>query len=293
MTRPRKLAAVAIPLHGRSKLTPDEETSLRHLEHYLGSHDRYLIAPRSLNVERTGYRVLHFSDRYFGSADANRGLLFSRSFYRSFLDYEFVLIYHLDALVLADELEYWCGQRFDYIGAPWFVDGDRPEKGFSRVGNGGFSLRRVGSFLRVMESSVYKMPPREYWRRYFAEIPWPRQIVGRVRTLVKHFRVINGVRWHLRQYRYNEDHFWADQPRRYDAEFRVADPETALRFAFEVAPRHCLKLTGGRLPFSCHAWPIYDREFWEPYLLATSPAGAGTARTDRRAQDLASMGRSF
>jgi hypothetical protein len=22
-----------------------------------------------------------------------------------------------------------------------------------------------------------------------------------------------------------------------------------------------------RLPFGCHAWPRYDRMFWEPYLV--------------------------
>jgi hypothetical protein len=42
-----------------------------------------------------------------------------------------------------------------------------------------------------------------------------------------------------------------------------------LRFAFEAAPRQCLEMNQGRLPFGCHAWGRYDREFWTPHLLAS------------------------
>lgn len=76
------------------------------------------------------------------------------------------------------------------------------------------------------------------------------------------------ARWHLRpDGTSNEDHFWSDRAQHYMPDFRVASLEQGLRFAFEVAPRMCFDLTRGRLPFGCHAWPRYDRAFWEPYLL--------------------------
>ena len=45
------------------------------------------------------------------------------------------------------------------------------------------------------------------------------------------------------------------------------EPREALEFSFELAPRYCFMMNGRRLPFGCHAWFRYDREFWEPFLL--------------------------
>ena len=275
--KPTKRAAIVIPMHNRPGFTADEEISLRHLERHLGAYDRYFVAPRGLAVARSGYRVKYYSPRFFGSVEANRALLFAKHFYRGFLDYEYILIYHLDALVFSDDLEYWCDQGYDYIGAPWFEDRDAPERGFRGVGNGGFSLRDVRAFLRVLDSEVYKIEPNEYWRRYYSHRAGGARLKGRIRTALKHLRLVNGVRWHLRQYKPNEDLFWSYCAHHYDPGFRIADPMTALRFAFEVQPGYSLELTDGRLPFGCHAWPVYDREFWEPYLLPDASGAAGSA----------------
>ena len=77
------------------------------------------------------------------------------------------MIYHPDALVFSDQLEYWCGQDFDYIGAPWVVHKDAPYAGQSahegKVGNGGFALIKIESFLKVFYSTVYQVEPSQYW----------------------------------------------------------------------------------------------------------------------------------
>jgi hypothetical protein len=65
----------------------------------------------------------------------------------------------------------------------------------------------------------------------------------------------------------NCDYFWSDEAVKYWPDFKIASVETGLKFAFEVAPRWCFERNGGRLPFGCHAWPRYDRAFWEPHLL--------------------------
>ncbi len=273
---------MAVPVHARPHLTPDEKISLRHLEHFLGGYDRYLIAPRSIELDLAGFRVKRFSDRYFGSAEANKGLLLSRKFYQSFLAYEYVLLYHLDALVFSDELEFWCSLGLDYIGAPWLVDREDPAKGFSRVGNGGFSLRRVRSFLRVMDSKRYRKDPEEDWRRHHAWKPLPARLLQLPKRYLKRLTFLNGVRRDLATYRPNEDHFWADRARRYDPDFRVATVEQGLRFAFEVAPRYCFERNGRRLPFGCHGWNHYDRAFWEPFLLKHADEGARASGRRRR-----------
>src|SRR5258706_2638121 len=126
MTGRTKSVAVVVPMSNRSQLTTDETISFKHLRHFLGHYDKYLVVPKTLQIHFPGFDKRAFDDRFFGSVQAHRRLLFSARFYEAFRDYEFILIYHPDALVFSDQLEYWCGQDFDYIGAPWVVHKDAP-----------------------------------------------------------------------------------------------------------------------------------------------------------------------
>ncbi len=93
----------------------------------------------------------------------------------------------------------------------------------------------------------------------------PYRLIKRLRVLKEARR---GIGWYAGRYSLNEDRFWSDRARLFDPGFRIAPVATALSFAFERAPRHCYAANGGRLPFGCHAWPRWDRAFWEPHLLA-------------------------
>lgn len=268
-----KRVAVVVPGYQRAQFTSDEEISFRHLEHFLGRYDKFLVVPQSLEIERPGFHVQRFADTYFGSAAANNKLMLSSSFYRTFQNYDYLLIYHLDALVFSDRLLEWCAADWDYIGAPWLQSPDSPWVGTSRVGNGGLSLRKVESFLRVLSSDKYWIDPEHYWQRISSGQPWYTGGVRRLKKWFKHIHRFNGVRrevelWPLCQDgTKNEDHFWSDRAIHYDPQFKVAPFEVGLGFAFEVAPRYCFQLNKQSLPFGCHAWPRYDRSFWEPYLL--------------------------
>jgi hypothetical protein len=80
----------------------------------------------------------------------------------------------------------------------------------------------------------------------------------------------NNVRWLVRKMardHTHEDFFWAYEARKVVRDFCVPGPREGLEFSFELAPRYCFAMNFGRLPFGCHAWFRYDREFWEPYLL--------------------------
>jgi len=269
---PSKTVAVAVTLSDREQLTADEAISLRQLVHILGRYDRYFVAPDGLDVPGGDFGVKRFARRFFGSAQAHTRLMLSRGFYRAFEEYDYVLLYHLDALVLQDRLEEWCAAGFDYIGPPWLPCDDSPWVKVARVGNGGFSLRRVQSFLRVLDSRRLAQNPDEYWERFVASRPRPLRYANVWRRYLKRIRLFNGVRWQIRRWNQNEDHFWSEHAVHYDPAFKVASPEQGLRFAFEVAPRLCLELNGGELPFGCHAWPRYDRAFWEPYLVSSVSA---------------------
>lgn len=254
---------VLIPLY-KSALSAAEKLSVERAVNTLGQHAIRFIGPRHLQPELAvwaqhyGPRVQStvFDDRHFTGIKSYNSLMRSRGFYAAFSEFSHILIAQTDTLVLRDELEAWCGRGYAYIGAPWFVGGSQPQRPlqFLGVGNGGFSLRRVADFLRVLER--------------------PRRIPNFIKSRRRETRGrSSGVRrlkheW-LLAYNFeplfptsNEDFFWGILVPAACPFFRVPGLADASRFAFEVEPRHLYALTGEQLPFGCHAWERYDRDFW-------------------------------
>ncbi len=274
MQQASKTVAVVVPLSNRVELTPDEEISLKHLLYFLGKYDKFMVLPRSLKIDYPGFGIKRFSHKFFGSPAANDKLMLSPKFYEAFRDYKYILIYHLDALVFSDQLMEWCKKDLDNVGAPWIPCNDSPWVKVPRVGNSGFCLRKVESCLKVINSPRYSVDPTKYWEDFCAGKPKYIRYLNLPRKYLKRLRFFNSVKWEISrsqlnagQNGYGDDLFWADRAVNYYPKFRVASFAEGLRFAFEVAPRLCFELNGRRLPFGCHAWRRYDRDFWEPYLL--------------------------
>jgi hypothetical protein len=269
----RKRVVITVPLSKNAALKPDEEISLRHLRRHLGAYDKVLVVPESLRLDESlfpDFRIRRFSDRCFGSVGAYNSLMLSRGFYRAFEDYEFMLHYHLDALVFADELLQWCDEGWDYIAPPWVKCKDAEWVGEPFVGNGGFSLRRIDAFLAVFQSRRLAVDPDADWQNYVAPRTGWRRMVGRPRRVLRRYWPFNGVHTEIRSYlerNQNEDLFWANNAVKFNPDFRMATFEAGLRFAFELVPRRLFEMNGNKLPFGCHAFARYDRAFWEPYLL--------------------------
>lgn len=265
-----KQVAIVVALSNRAYLTETEEISLKHLRHYLGHYDKYILIPQGLDFSLPDFDTVRFDDKYFGSAIAHRDLLFSREYYEAFSDYKFLLSYHLDVLVFSDELREWCEKDYDFIGPPWIKHKDTPYYGSSfegKVGNGGFSLKKVSSYLNVLNSRKYAIDPDEYWDRYHAHKRLPGRILNWPKGLLMRTHRFNNIEWEIRKWDYNDDVFIAKRAKHYYPDFKIAPADVALRFGFECVPRYCYELTGHKLPFGCHAWEKYDREFWEPFLL--------------------------
>lgn len=242
--KPSKIVAVVVPLSNRAELTSEEKISLAHLRHFLGSHDKYMVAPKTLQIAFDDFSIKRFDDAFFGSAAANGKLMLSSHFYEVFSDYKYILIYHLDALVFSDQLIQWCEANFDYIAPPWIKYDGAPYAGMNiegKIGNGGFSLRNVENFLKILNK--------------------PKKILPTIS------RILKGHKEEISGYPYNEDTFWSLHATEYYPKFSHAPLNTALRFAFECNPKLCFEMNQNNLPFGCHAWHTYDRTFWEPYLL--------------------------
>ena len=259
--------AILVPLHTLT-LTPEEQISFRHLRRYLGDRDTYLVLPEGLAGTVDGLPARRFDARFFANHRAHQRLMLEPHLYESFAAYRFVLVYHLDSLVLSDELERWCGEGYDFVGAPWTKRGADGTPRFTGVGNGGFSLRRVSGCLRALEAAR-KPTARVQTRARFAAATATR-IARRAATGAREGRLRGAAAAALGalrdSYLYEDKFFGAVAPTLVD-DFRVPSAEVALAFAFETEPRYCYERNGRRLPFGGHKWTSYDRAFWEPHLL--------------------------
>jgi hypothetical protein len=276
--QPSKPVAIVVPMSMRSQLSAEEQISLNHLLRHLGRYDKFLIAPPGVEYgfDTADFAIKRVSKKFFGSMRAYSRMLYWPGFYRQFEDYEYILIYHLDALVFRDELLDWCATGVDYIGAPFMPCPDSPGVPEPKVGNGGFSLMKIESTLKVLHER-YRQTPVRYWQDQLADvINFVQKVLRRPRRLTPAWlrnSMTQPIRAKLQQMdeievtAVNNDLFWSYHAQEYVPEFKIPDWKTGLRFAFEVCPRHCFELNQGKLPFGCHAWPKYDRSFWEPYLL--------------------------
>jgi hypothetical protein len=262
--------AIVIPLSYDNNFNESEKISLRHLEYCLGNYHRYFIVPRGVHFSYKDYEVLNFPAIYFGSTQAHSRLLLSKTIYQAFHNYDYVFIYHLDSLVFTDKLLYWCEQGYDFIGAPWIIGPDLPWLKISRVGNGGFSLRKVDSFMKVLNSSVRWKDHDKYWQSILRQFKGPKRYVRVFKRLLLEISYRNTVTSHINKHletQYNEDRFWSRYANHYYPEFKIAPIEKALQFAFEANIKESYRMNNYKLPFGCHAWEKYDKSFWEPYLL--------------------------
>lgn len=148
---------IVVPLH-KATLSEAERISIECLTKTLKRYEIRSALPLGLSHCELPFRQEYFDSHFFDSLfDYNR-LMLSEDFYQRFTDFSHILIYQPDALVLRDELEMWCNSDLDYVGATWYRELIEfyekvpwPFAG-SGCGNGGFSLRRVNSFLRHLQS---------------------------------------------------------------------------------------------------------------------------------------------
>ena len=270
----RLTCRIVVPVY-RGEFTSDEKISLSTIREHLSGYGICFVAPESLVLEgitRQGEVVERFSDEFFQGIEGYNRLLKSREFYRRFGASDYILIAQLDCLIFSSELDSWMKRGYDYLATPWFrafAEGHKP--GLWRVGNGGLSLRKIRSHLRILEQevimgSIYPRFGNSYWKescnRMYAGL------YRGVRFMASLFPMAqkSTVEQELLAYPHNEDVFWSIEARKFDPDFRVATAKEGLSFAFETDPRWCYQQNGRKLPFGCHAWARYDRAFWEDLL---------------------------
>ena len=210
------------------------------------------IGPEGLDLGfyRERYPKLDFTPRdpvHFQSIPGYNRLLLQPSFYEEFAAHEFMLILQTDAVVLRDELDHWCAQPFDYVGAPWpdpiellinldrFV-GPHGRRVRATVGNGGFSLRRNAACRRLLLEFPQAL---DYFTRSGSSEDLYFSLLGQV-----------------------------------SSDFVLPNEVTASTFAMELKPSYYFEINGQREPMGGHAWWKYEPAFWEARMSAASTAFA-------------------
>ena len=252
---------VIIPFY-RDTISAYEQIAIDQCETVLSNYPIIAIKPESLVLpaatEKYAFsKTVSFDDKYFKGIKGYNSLMLSDLFYRKFLDYDYILIYQLDAFVFKDELDFWCRQGYDYIGAPWIRNKIYPnivkelasrflfkvhtrfdlkknglptKKQFdNKVGNGGFSLRRVKKFYEIsikMRGGIEKYLQRD-------------------------------------EHEYNEDAFWSIEVNRSKKRLKIPSYIVGLKFSMEIFPYRAFNINNEQLPFGCHAWDIH-LDFWRP-----------------------------
>ena len=268
----RVSAAVVVPLY-REALDLSESIALTQCCRVLGRHGIVFVAPEALDAspamalaarEGAAARVERFPAPYFRSSGTYNALMLAKDFYRRFTDFEYILVHQLDAFVFTDALERFCALGYDYIGAPWLHD---PSRG-RVVGNGGFSLRKVASALRVLDLPEAYVPRRLVlaWRRHGLLRKRVSDWLGRTGHLDRIMQSDDFLPLFLAHLMHvNEDGFWGQNCDKLPF-FTTAPYREALAFAFETGPELAFERNGGALPFGCHGWPHIEPEFWRPRI---------------------------
>lgn len=254
----KKKCIVLFPVY--KSLDTEEREVIRHALEMTQGFAAAFAAPESMVFDGSfnGFDSLpveRFADDFFSGIPGYNRLMLDSGFYERFREFEYILIHQTDAYIFSPDLGYWCGRGWDYIGAPWFRENKLPRYRFwqavfrssgllarckpvlrqalsNNVGNGGLSLRRVDSFLRVLEAA----DPRilALYRENRSDI-------------------------------FNEDVFWGMQAPLICPGFKIPGWREAMRFAVERSPSRSYEIMGG-LPFGCHAFNRIEPDFWRRFI---------------------------
>lgn len=230
-------STIVVPVY-KKYLNEQERISLRQLKRILGRYPIVFVAPESLTVDygdlSSDVRIQRFPDVCFSSIINYSRMLMSCGFYEKFLSSEYILIYQLDAFVFSDRLDEFCKMDYDYIGAPI------PRICWSgmpgRVGNGGVSLRRVRSMLRLLSEHGEMRLPETFASRWY-------------------YRAEDAIL-----------SYWLSIDK---ASYQLPPVNVAADFALDQDVQHRFaRLNEERLPFACHGWQRATFPVWRRFIEA-------------------------
>lgn len=226
-----KKVVIVVPAY-KETLEYVEQVSLCQLQRVLGAYPKVFIAPEGLKINynglEKGFNTEFFDKDYFSSVTGYSRLCLSKEFYERFSDYDYMLIYQLDAFVFNDRLMEFVNKGYDYIGAPVYRYVPHWHALGTNVGNGGFSLRKISSCIKMLELAKSWLPDSPF------------------------DDIMNTA----------EDMFWGYCGTAKDLDFKVPSSKEALEFAVQCNVAHAYERFNELKPFGCHGWYKGDCRFF-------------------------------
>lgn len=269
-----KKCVVVIPIY-REELDFEEICSLKNTINVLSNFDIKIVCPESLNTKNYSaideFDYIKLDDKHFVDDYAYSRLLLTDYFYRMFDGYEYMLICQTDAWIFDNKLEEWCDKGYDYIGAPWFEGygiAKENSKMFEYAGNGGFSLRKIKTFINVLSDAQKSNRKLGNFMQVYTKggNVSPLMIHKIPKAILRYYNKKNVVSYAIKNLNLHEDNIIVNYLRRLYPQIKVAKAVDAKYFSMEVNSRRLYKEAGNVLPFGCHAFKRYDWEFWKEFI---------------------------
>lgn len=256
----RSSVEIVVPVY-KNRLNEFELRSLQStFRHFGGLYLLVLLKPAQLDTSNLEQqfpfnRIETFDDSFFDSINSYNRLMMSADFYRRFDHTEYILICQLDVFLFRNDLDRWLTYDYDYVGAPWvskskmgliknrfkmlvskYLSGTRRERIYKyeikgKIGNGGFSLRKVKTFVYLCTQLQEDM---------------------------------NSYLTNQHNLYFNEDLYFGVVPSRKGFSFKTPTVADALSFSFDIYPALLYKLSAYTLPMAAHGW--YSKKhlpFWK------------------------------
>ncbi len=259
-----KKVGIIVPIY-RDFLDEFEKKSLESIIQHFNGFEIIFVAPKGLTTSNyssffskiNDIRVEYFSSNCFDSIDDYNQLLLEKYFYKTFEEFEYILICQLDVYVFKNKLNEWSDKGYDYVGAPWIgsernfinltfekingfirkIKGKKPKntERLFKVGNGGFSLRKVDRFIQISEEQSNQI------NLFLKEKP--------------------NSDYHV------EDVFWSLYVPKIYKDYKIPEWQEALDFCMDRKPEEALKLNNNVLPMACHRFnQPKPYKFWRNYI---------------------------
>ena len=260
---------ITIPIY-KETLDSFEIQSINRCIEILSQYSIYFVCSKTLN---TSFYKAHFQDikkymffdkQYFESLRGYNQLLLNINYYEVFSKYEYMLVYQTDCYVFKDELLYWASKNFDYIGGVWFknfhnYNNNKPKLWFP--GNGGFSLRKISTFIKVLNSKkrLKNYSQLEEEKKKLGKTKGLKSFKNSILFFLKFFGYKNSVSFYAKHFDNNEDVFFSNLCMEYHM-LKVPKVSDALLFSWDSNPEYLYQQLN-QLPFGSHAWFRDDKPY--------------------------------
>lgn len=260
-----KRLAIIIPVY-KDVIDKFEQASLQKCCLTLDKYEIFLVTHDAVILKEyleicPKAKVKYFNKKYFNNIEGYNKLMLNLNFYKAFLNFEYIMIYQLDALILKNDIEEWLDKEYDYIGAPWkSITSSGICDNLTQSGNGGLSLRKVKSFVSVLRTfnTIYTF---SYLLNRAISTKKPIQVL----KAVLYFLFSNNFYYRLNNFDKNEDLFWGIIVPRKVKTFKIPNPKVAANFSIDTDVQYWLSMIQPKLPTGIHAFNKNIR-IWDKHI---------------------------